>query len=386
MKSTLLALALAMSAAAAPAPASHADGHLRHSHHKRQSYNLAGVDWSKIDWTKVDWSSLDWKNIFANKDAGALSSKPGVFVGGSAPAASPVAAAAAPAAASPSPVASPAAVSPVAAAAKPVVAAPAVSSPAAVPSTPVVPPTSGVSGGKRGVAWEPANGASGASLLAGGATSWWHNWGMSPNVAAFSSKAYAYTIRTLGELGAASSVPRGAYVLGFNEADIEGISPDQAASIYKSQLLPLRQSGQIGTLATPSITNGGSGLPWMQAFMAACGGGPACGIDVVNIHWYGPDFGMLQSQVGAVHAAFPNYPVVISEIAATNWNVATNPSAAGIAAFMAQATAWLDSQGWVQRYAWFKGGYIADDNLGIANSLLNQGLSQLTSLGSTYNA
>lgn len=359
--SSLLSLALAMSAAVQAAPMAAAHGHNgpahRHHHAKRVNYNLENVN----------WDSIDWAAVFGQKKPDAAPAA-GTTTTVAVATAQTVAAAVAP-------VVQPQTTTTKAPAAATTTPA------AAAPATPA--PVSSSSGGKRGIAWEPANGATGNTLFSGGATSWVHNWGMSASFD-LSGKQYVYTIRTLAELGQLGSLPRGAQVLGFNEADIEGISPEQAASIYKNQLAPLRNSGAIGLLYSPSITNGGSGLPWLKAFMAACNG--ACAIDQLNVHWYGPTMAMLTDQLGAIHSAFPSYKVAISEIAATNWNTATNPSPAQIAEFLQQSMSYLDGQDWVSRYAWFKGGYIADANLGQANSLMESSLGSLTALGKAYNA
>ena len=363
--SSFLSLALAMMAAVQAAPAA-AHGHNgaahRHSHVKRVEYDTSNVDWSKIDWAAV----------FGQKQGAAVTT---------------TTAAAAVAVSTPNTVLAAAAVVKTTA----TTAAPAATQPAASTTKPVQATTpastsgssSSSAGGKRGIAWEPANGNTGHALFAGGSTTWIHNWGMSPSFD-LSGKQFVYTVRTSGELAQLGSLPRGATVLGFNEPDLVGMSADEAAAAYKSQLAPLRASGAIGHLHTPSITNAGYGLPWLKSFMAACNGG--CAIDELNIHWYGPNFEMLQEQVTAVHNAFPQYKITISEIAATNWNTATNPSPAQVAQFMSQATAWLDGQDWITRYAWFKGGYISDANLGEANSLMQSGLNALTSLGQSYNA
>lgn len=194
---------------------------------------------------------------------------------------------------------------------------------------------------------------------------------------------YLWQIRTAAELAQLGSMPKGATLLGFNEPDQNGMSAGQAAAYYKNQVTPLRQSGAIGALASPGITNGASGLPWLQDFMSQCSN---CAIDFLQVHWYGPDFAMLQSQLEAVHAAFPSYQIAITEIGCTNWNPATNPSAAQISAFMTQAEAWLESTSWIKSYAFFGAMPITDTSLGVANEMLNGRTagSSLTSLGQQY--
>ena len=190
-------------------------------------------------------------------------------------------------------------------------------------------------------------------------------------------------IKSRADLGAASSLPHGSKVLGYNEPEQNGISAADAAADYKSTLTPLIQSGAFSSLASPAITNGGDGLPWLESFMAACSD---CGITELAVHFYGPTFAMFQSQMEAVHAAFPSYQIIITEIGCTNWNAATNPSASDVAAFNAQAIAWLESTSWVSKYAFFGAMPITDASLGSAVELLNGRTagSSLTSLGQSY--
>ena len=200
----------------------------------------------------------------------------------------------------------------------------------------------------------------------------------------FQSKMeYVYEVRTEGELGALGAVPHGASVLGFNEPDQCGMSAGTAADHFYAALTPLRKSGAIGTLLSPGITNGAGGLPWLKDFMGRCSG---CAIDALAVHFYGPDMAMLTSQLGAIHAAFPNMPIWVTEVGCTNWNPATNPSPDQVQQFMKDAIAWFESTPWIARYSFFGSGYITDPALGNANSqLTGAGAgSQLTPLGKIY--
>lgn len=178
-------------------------------------------------------------------------------------------------------------------------------------------------------------------------------------------------------------MPAGSTAFGFNEPDQSGLSAAEAASLYLSQVTPLRESGAIGSLGTPPITNGGSGLPWLVEFMDACS---ACKIDFVAVHWYGPDMDLLESQMETIHAAVPDLSVWITEVGCTDWNVATNPSAADIATFLSAASAWFEATSWIARWAWFAAMPITDTSLGVANELLLGATagSSISSLGSQY--
>ncbi len=194
---------------------------------------------------------------------------------------------------------------------------------------------------------------------------------------------YVYQQRTADSIGSlAGTVAQGATVLGFNEPDQASqaaMSPAQAAALYKQYLTPLRKSGKIAALSSPGTTNGGSGLPWLQEFMGMC---TDCNIDFLQVHWYGPNIDMFKSQLGAVHAAFPNLQLWITEIGCTNWNPATNPSPSDVSKFMSEATSFLDSTPYVSKYAFFGAMPINDPALGSANQLMSGG--SLTALGQKY--
>jgi hypothetical protein len=184
-------------------------------------------------------------------------------------------------------------------------------------------------------------------------------------------------------LGNVAKLPTGSTLIGFNEPDGTNqatMSASQAAAYYKSNFTPLRKTGQIAYLGTPSITNGASGITWLTAFMAACSD---CEIDFVSAHWYGPSLSLLQSQMTAIHTAF-NLPVWITEMACTEWNAGSNPSNSDISSFMSSAMSWMESQDWIAKYAWFGAMVITDSALGAGNMLVTSDGSALSSLGKQY--
>lgn len=248
-------------------------------------------------------------------------------------------------------------------------------------STSTSAPVSSGTSGKKGIAWDQGTDASLASLFETGKASWIYNWGTSASFA--SSMQYMPMIKSASDVGALSSLPAGATVLGFNEPEMQGLSASEAASLYRNQITPLRKSGAIGKLISPAVTNGGNGLPWLQEFMNDCSD---CEIDALAVHWYGPTMAMLESQMAAIHAAFPSMKLLVTEVACTNWNPATNPSAAQVDQFMTDASAWFESTDYIQSYAFFAAMPITDASLGTANSMLSGASagSSLTALGSKY--
>ncbi|CCG82454.2 Uncharacterized serine-rich protein C13G6.10c [Taphrina deformans PYCC 5710] len=221
------------------------------------------------------------------------------------------------------------------------------------------------------------------SMFSTSALGWYFNWGTSATSGL--SGTFIYQQWGSDNLANVAKLPTGSTLIGFNEPDGTGqatMSASQAAAYYKSNFTPLRKTGQIAYLGTPSITNGGgaAGITWLTAFMAACSD---CEIDFVSAHWYGPSMSLLQSQMTALHTAF-GLPVWITEMACTEWNAANNPSASEISSFMTSAMSWMESQDWIAKYAWFGAMTISDASLGSANSLVTSDGSALSSLGKQY--
>ncbi|ORY77367.1 glycosyl hydrolase catalytic core-domain-containing protein [Protomyces lactucae-debilis] len=243
------------------------------------------------------------------------------------------------------------------------------------------------SGGKKGIAWPSENKQNMASLFGkADGIHWYFNWNSrsSPGMTAeFLPQQWS-----LDNMANVNNIAKGSTLLGFNEPDAASqatMSAAQAAAAYQNTLVPLRKSGAIGLLTTPAITNGGSGLPWLQEFMTlASNGGFADSIDVIQIHWYGPNMDLLKTQLQAVHAAFPTRKVWLTEFAATNWNAAGNPSAADVKTFMGQAVPYLESLDWLEKYAWFGALQITDNSLGRQNMLVTSDGNSLSDLGKYY--
>lgn len=241
--------------------------------------------------------------------------------------------------------------------------------------------SSGATGTKKGLAWPSANPSSYESLFTSSALGWYFNWGET----ATSGLSMEFIHQQWGSdnIEDLAQVPTGSTVIGFNEPDGTSqatMSAAEAASLYLSDFTPLRKTGQISYLGTPSITNGASGITWLTEFMTACA---ECEIDFVSAHWYGPDLALFQSQMTALNTTF-DLPVWVTEMACTNWVVATNPSASDISAFMTSSIQWIESQSWIEKYAWFGALVITDDTLGAANMLITSDGSALSVLGQQY--
>ncbi|KAJ6490760.1 hypothetical protein C8R47DRAFT_976998 [Mycena vitilis] len=133
-----------------------------------------------------------------------------------------------------------------------------------------------------------------------------------------------------------------ATVFTLNEPDVNGISPQQAASWYKTNINPLAIKKSLPAIT--SSTSAGQGLDWMQQMVNACAG--QCFYDYINLHWYGQNFAQFQAHIQDAHSRFPNTQLVITEFALQN------PSGGQAAqlAFFKQAFAYLDSAAFVSMY------------------------------------
>ncbi|TLD35145.1 glycoside hydrolase family protein [Venturia nashicola] len=231
--------------------------------------------------------------------------------------------------------------------ASPIQAAPATSTKVATSAVASTSTTSSV-GGKRGIAY---NLPDMAKLLIG-KSQWAYNWGSS-------NGGLASGVEFLPMLWGAGTEKTGTWVkdatagiaagatalLGFNEPDHPeqaNMSPDAAATAYKTHITD-NFAGKA-KLISPAVTNGGGsmGLTWLSSFMSAC---TDCKIDAVAIHWYDSSSNVdyFKSHILDAHTK-TGLPVYLTEFGTTDGNDQ---------AFLASVLPWLDSQDYVQKYAYF---------------------------------
>lgn len=141
------------------------------------------------------------------------------------------------------------------------------------------------------------------------------------------------------------------HVLSFNEPDHPDqahIDPGVAAKAHIANVAPL--SGQVA-IGSPGVTNGPApmGISWLDSFFSSCGG--QCNIDFVAFHWYDSAQNI---------AYFKKHVQDVIDLAAKNgvgkvWltEFGATGSDSDVAAFMAEALPWLESQVAVERYAYF---------------------------------
>ncbi|WPH00571.1 glycoside hydrolase family 128 protein, protein [Acrodontium crateriforme] len=159
------------------------------------------------------------------------------------------------------------------------------------------------------------------------------------------------------------------HLMSFNEPDLSSqsnLSPEAAAAAYRTWMMPFANTGV--KLGAPSVTNGGGsmGLTWLQNFMTACSD---CQIDFVNIHWYDSysNSDYFKSHVQDANTISGGKPVFVSEFGCTDG------SADEISGFLETVMPWMDSQSYIEGYAYFM----------VSNGLLVNGNTPST-YGSTY--
>lgn len=207
--------------------------------------------------------------------------------------------------------------------------------------------------GKRGLAYNNAQLVS--AVIHGSTTvSWAYNWG-STSALIPSELEYVPMLWGLGNdhtgnwvSAANSAISSGStHLLAFNEPDHAGqsnIDPATCAQGYLQHMQPFAGRAKLGA---PAVTNGGGamGLSYLKSFLDAC---QECTIDFVPIHWYDDHSNVeyFKKHIQDAHDVAGGRPIWITEFRATG-------SEAEQAAFLKDVIPWLESTGYVDRYAYF---------------------------------
>jgi hypothetical protein len=158
-------------------------------------------------------------------------------------------------------------------------------------------------------------------------------------------------------------------ILTFNEPDLSSQANLDYETAAQGFMDYVQQFAGKVKLGAPAVTNGGApmGLTYMQNFLGACKT-KGCTIDFVCIHWYnGGTAADFKTYVQNAYTQSGNLPVWITEFQAPG-------DAAEQIAFLQEVIPWLDSQSFVEKYAYF----MASDGI-----LLSAG-STLSTLGETF--
>jgi hypothetical protein len=226
---------------------------------------------------------------------------------------------------------------------------------------------------KRGLAFNDPK----LTTLFGSKVTWAYNWGQTAGNGFNSKLEYSPMLwgtsgTSIWNSNAKAAIAAGSdTLLSFNEPDLSSqsnLDPTTAANLFKQYMQPFACQAR---LSSPAVTNGGApmGLSWLQSFLSQCTG---CTIDVVPIHWYAPATAIddFKSHVQQAYAAGGNRPLWITEFGLTD---GTDDQKA---TFFQTILPWLDSQLYVERYAYF---------MDAPNYLLNSASTGLSAIGQLYN-
>jgi hypothetical protein len=142
-------------------------------------------------------------------------------------------------------------------------------------------------------------------------------------------------------------------IFGFNEPD--GCTSGESACMSVADSVAgyvdfMQQfSGRV-KIGAPAVTNSGdSGLEYLAQFL---GNATTLGltVDFVNLHWYASPYNIEYFQQYLTTAYNQtNLPVYVSEFGMDQ----PTYDQATVVQFLQNATAWMDAQPWIVRYAWF---------------------------------
>ncbi|KAK0124021.1 hypothetical protein ONS95_009007 [Cadophora gregata] len=151
----------------------------------------------------------------------------------------------------------------------------------------------------------------------------------------------------------------------FNEPERAGITPQKAAEMWMEKMVPLKkEKGKM--IVGPGCASDAAGEKWLEEFMQSiCEKGEPP--DYLGLHYYGPDGGAAIEYIKKIHEKYPEYPVVISEIA----SICRDKK--DVFKFTAQVANWADECPWVFEYAFFGCmAKVADDFMSPEAQLMNE--------------
>ena len=168
----------------------------------------------------------------------------------------------------------------------------------------------------------------------------------------------------------------------LNEPERQGIPPQDAAKIWKSHFVNLRQ--KFGTqLVGPAVASDPAGSKWLDEFMGYLDSSQKP--DYIGVHFYSSQSASGRSEVKRAQDyiagqsfRYNGIPVVVSEIACTNRNYDD------VEYFTKEMISWLDAQNWVSQYGFFGMSREPTDSFVSPAAQLLDGSGNLTKLGKIY--
>lgn len=240
----------------------------------------------------------------------------------------------------------------------------------------------------RGLGWatnnQYASGIGSKSLI-----TWYHHWqdGPVPQMPGKNEYVPMYWGRRYNNLWkqrvAEMNKKTPKHLMAFNEPDVKGQSnmdPNDAAQLYMTDIYPWAKKDVL--LGSPAIV---WDLNWMDTFLNAVKqkGGH---VDFICLHWYGSwnDIASFKKYVQTAHTRFGKN-IWIPELGVTT---ASHPSQGQVKNFMMEVFAWLESQSYVERAAWF-GSFESNhppDNFATGLNALFNPQGQLSDMGQWYSS
>ncbi|KAJ7693296.1 hypothetical protein B0H17DRAFT_844386, partial [Mycena rosella] len=126
------------------------------------------------------------------------------------------------------------------------------------------------------------------------------------------------------------------------------LTAQEGADMWKTYIEPFHAQGL--RLGSPAPSSAPSGKTWLQDFLTACDGG--CTVDFIALHYYDVNATKFAEYLTDFHDTFQR-PIWVTEWACQNFNNGPQCTAAETAEFLNQTQAFMDSQDWVERYAWY---------------------------------
>lgn len=129
----------------------------------------------------------------------------------------------------------------------------------------------------------------------------------------------------------------------FNEPERAGITPEEAATIWHEQVIPLRQK-HVKRLVSPSCASDQAGIDWIHKWMSLVSKDPP---DYLGLHWYGTKGDEMIKHLQSMHAQYPKHPIIVSEWASISRNYND------VLHFTVQLANWMDETAWIAEYGLF---------------------------------
>ncbi|KAJ4390937.1 hypothetical protein N0V93_004536 [Gnomoniopsis smithogilvyi] len=154
----------------------------------------------------------------------------------------------------------------------------------------------------------------------------------------------------LASLDKEKSAGRQTIVQYLNEPENEGVSASDAATTWRSSLLPLKTKYNA-KLVGPGTSSSDAGIAFQDAFMGALADDEKP--DYVGLHYYSTEGNPVAGEIAwgqnyltKAHSKY-NLPVFVNEIACTSRD------SADVKQFSDEMTTWMEQQDWIQQYGFF---------------------------------